>query len=71
MNRILTSLLARLWTFVCDVAYGIHAGNAIRHGLPVPRRRGNDADAVLRQADRSGVMASRAVPSRSRSTSRS
>ena len=33
-------LLSRLWQVVADAAYGIHAGNAIRHGLPAPRRAG-------------------------------
>ncbi|MHA6796755.1 hypothetical protein ACVGVM_25065 [Pseudonocardia bannensis] len=34
--------LQRLGALVRDVGYGIHAGNAIRHGLPAPegvRRR--------------------------------
>jgi hypothetical protein len=35
-------LLAGLRRFVGDVLYGLHAGNAIRHGLPAPRRAGAD-----------------------------
>ncbi|WP_257791784.1 hypothetical protein [Amycolatopsis albispora] len=31
--------IVSLTTFCKDFAYGIHAGNAIRHGLAVPRRR--------------------------------
>ena len=31
-------LLSWLWSVVRDVAYGVNAGNAIRHGLPAPRR---------------------------------
>ncbi|MFI6028894.1 hypothetical protein [Amycolatopsis magusensis] len=33
-------------TFWKDFAYGIHAGNAIRHGLPVPARRGDPVHAA-------------------------
>jgi hypothetical protein len=33
-------LLAGLRRFVGDLFYGLHAGNAIRHGLPAPRRAG-------------------------------
>ncbi|MGH3964313.1 MAG: hypothetical protein ACRDRY_13825 [Pseudonocardiaceae bacterium] len=29
-------MMQRLGALVRDVGYGIHAGNAIRHGLPVP-----------------------------------
>jgi hypothetical protein len=32
--------LRRLATLVADFAYGIDAGNAIRHGLAAPPRRG-------------------------------
>ncbi len=35
-------MMRRLGELVRDVGYGIHAGNAIRHGLPAPegaRRR--------------------------------
>ncbi|WP_281170328.1 hypothetical protein [Amycolatopsis nigrescens] len=31
--------LQRLFLLIRDLAYGLHAGNAIRHGLPVPPRR--------------------------------
>lgn len=41
-RREVPPLLRRLWQLVGDVAYGIHAGNAIRHGLPAPRRAGVD-----------------------------
>jgi hypothetical protein len=34
------SLLEVLRRGLADFAYGIDAGNAIRHGLPVPPRRG-------------------------------
>jgi hypothetical protein len=33
-------LLTGLRRLLGDMAYGIHAGNAIRHGLPAPRRAG-------------------------------
>ncbi len=33
-------LLTGLRRLLADVVYGIHAGNAIRHGLPAPRRAG-------------------------------
>lgn len=29
-------VIQRLGVLVRDVGYGVHAGNAIRHGLPVP-----------------------------------
>ncbi|WP_156994210.1 hypothetical protein [Pseudonocardia acaciae] len=28
--------MRRLMAVVRDIGYGIHAGNAIRHGLPIP-----------------------------------
>lgn len=37
-------MMWRLGELVRDVGYGIHAGNAIRHGVPAPegaRRRSN------------------------------
>lgn len=39
-------MMRRLGELVRDVGYGIHAGNAIRHGVPAPegaRRRPNQA----------------------------
>ncbi|MBB4679737.1 hypothetical protein HNR67_005855 [Crossiella cryophila] len=32
-------LLRELRNLAADLAYGVHAGHAIRHGLPAPRRR--------------------------------
>ena len=32
-------LLHHVWNLVRDVAYGVHAGHAIRHGVPVPVRK--------------------------------
>jgi hypothetical protein len=41
MNRkMLLNALRRAASILADVAYGIDAGSAIRHGLPVPPRRG-------------------------------
>jgi hypothetical protein len=41
-NRdLLVKLIRSGATLLADFAYGIDAGNAIRHGLPVPPRRGN------------------------------
>lgn len=40
-NRMkLVLVLRRGVSVLADIAYGIDAGNAIRHGLPVPPRRG-------------------------------
>ena len=33
----------KLLRALADFAYGIHAGNAIRHGLPAPNRRSHRA----------------------------
>jgi hypothetical protein len=42
MNRtnrtMVQRVLRRGWAILADIAYGIDAGNAIRHGLPVPAR---------------------------------
>ena len=42
MNRtnrsVLLAVLRRGGSVLADLAYGINAGNAIRHGLPVPPR---------------------------------
>lgn len=41
--------MRRLGELARDVGYGIHAGNAIRHGLPAPegaRRRPNQSPGV-------------------------
>jgi hypothetical protein len=37
-RRMLLEVLRRGMSVLADVAYGIDAGNAIRHGLPVPPR---------------------------------
>src|SRR5439155_12914184 len=42
-RKILLRLLRRGRAFLADFAYGIDAGSAIRHGLPVPPRRGSDS----------------------------
>jgi hypothetical protein len=40
-NRwMLPQVLRRGFSVLADFAYGIDAGSAIRHGLPVPPRRG-------------------------------
>lgn len=39
-RRRVAPLLTGLRRLLGDMAYGIHAGNAIRHGLPAPRRAG-------------------------------
>jgi hypothetical protein len=44
-------MMRGLGQLVRDVGYGIHAGNAIRHGLPTPegaRRRPNQQPGVAR-----------------------
>jgi hypothetical protein len=38
-NRMLLKVLRRAASILADFAYGIDAGNAIRHGLPVPPPR--------------------------------
>lgn len=38
-RQMLLKLVRRGVSILADVAYGIDAGNAIRHGLPVPPRR--------------------------------
>ncbi len=35
----MAKLLRALRNLAADLVYGVHAGHAIRHGLPVPRRR--------------------------------
>jgi hypothetical protein len=40
-QRILLETLRRGFSVLADFAYGIDAGSAIRHGLPVPPRRGS------------------------------
>jgi hypothetical protein len=39
-RKMLLKALRRGASIVADFAYGIDAGSAIRHGLPVPPRRG-------------------------------
>jgi hypothetical protein len=39
-REVLLEALRRGASVLADFAYGIDAGNAIRHGMPVPPRRG-------------------------------
>lgn len=57
-KKLLAAFLTALHRGLADFAYGINAGNAIRHGLPVPRRGAPD-HGILPMAGVSSPVASR------------